>query len=80
MCRKHTKHFDVHYAMCIESLKSQTDLKKIRKSFCKVFNSNPIFALGDITDLQEAKQFQKTAGHVSVVVPNILSYLDEEGR
>ena len=37
-----------------------------------------IFALGDITDLQEAKQFQKTAGHASVVVPNVLSYLEGE--
>ena len=37
-----------------------------------------IFALGDITDLQEAKQFQKTAGHASVVVPNVLSYLKGE--
>jgi len=35
-----------------------------------------IFALGDITDLQEAKQFQKTAGHAAVVVPNVLSYLE----
>ena len=37
-----------------------------------------MFALGDITDLQEAKQFQKTAGHASVVVPNVLSYLEGE--
>jgi len=37
-----------------------------------------IFALGDITDLQETKQFQKTAGHASVVVPNVLSYLEGE--
>ena len=37
-----------------------------------------IFALGDITDLREAKQFQKTAGHASVVVPNVLSYLEGE--
>ena len=35
-----------------------------------------IFALGDITDLKEAKQFQKTAGHVAVVVPNVISYLE----
>jgi NADH dehydrogenase FAD-containing subunit len=37
-----------------------------------------IFTLGDITDLQEAKQFPKTAGHASVVVPNVLSYLEGE--
>jgi len=37
-----------------------------------------IFAVGDIADLQEAKQFQKTAGHASVVVPNVLSYLEGE--
>ena len=37
-----------------------------------------IFALGDITDLKEAKQFQKTAAHASVVVPNVLSYLEGE--
>jgi NADH dehydrogenase FAD-containing subunit len=37
-----------------------------------------IFALGDITDLKEAKQFQKTAGHASVAVPNVLSYLEGE--
>ena len=37
-----------------------------------------IFALGDITDLKEVKQFQKTAGHASVVVPNVLSYLEGE--
>jgi len=37
-----------------------------------------IFALGDITDLKEAKQFQKTEGHASVVVPNVLSYLEGE--
>ena len=37
-----------------------------------------IFAMGDITDLQEAKQYQKTAGHASVVVSNVLSYLEGE--
>lgn len=37
-----------------------------------------IFALGDILDLQEAKQFQKTAGHASVVVPNVVSYIEGE--
>ena len=34
--------------------------------------------MGDITDLQEAKQYQKTAGHASVVVSNVLSYLEGE--
>lgn len=29
-------------------------------------------------DLQEAKQYEKTAGHVSVVVPNVLSYVEGE--
>jgi apoptosis-inducing factor 2 len=37
-----------------------------------------IFALGDITDLQEVKQLQKTTGHALVAVPNVLSYLEGE--
>ncbi|KDR68432.1 hypothetical protein GALMADRAFT_78581 [Galerina marginata CBS 339.88] len=41
----------------------------------QVRNHPTIFAAGDITDLQEAKQFQKTAGHAAVIVENIMSYL-----
>ncbi|KAF8156792.1 FAD/NAD(P)-binding domain-containing protein [Crassisporium funariophilum] len=37
-----------------------------------------IFALGDIVDLPEAKQFAKTAGHATVVVTNILTFLKGE--
>ncbi|KAF8970472.1 hypothetical protein BDZ97DRAFT_1791626 [Flammula alnicola] len=37
-----------------------------------------IFAAGDIIDLPEAKQFAKTAGHATVIVQNIVSYLKDE--
>jgi NADH dehydrogenase FAD-containing subunit len=37
-----------------------------------------IFAAGDITDLPEAKQYAKTAGHARTVVANIVSFLKKE--
>lgn len=37
-----------------------------------------IFAAGDITNIPEAKQLAKTAGHAAVVVANIMSHLEDE--
>ena len=37
-----------------------------------------IFALGDITDLQEAKHCEKTAGHASVVVSTCSAFWKEK--
>ena len=35
-----------------------------------------IFALGDVVDWKEEKQAAKGAGHLAVVVPNVVSYVE----